>query len=29
MPWFIEIGDAHGQGNLLVRQNGTVEPAPR
>ncbi len=27
MPWFIEIGDAHGQGNLLVRQNGTVEPA--
>ena len=29
MPWFIEIGDAHGEGNLLVRQNGTVEPAPR
>jgi prepilin-type N-terminal cleavage/methylation domain-containing protein len=29
MPWFVEIGDAHGQGNLLVRQNGTVEPAPR
>ncbi|MEN9469275.1 MAG: hypothetical protein RL630_1008 [Verrucomicrobiota bacterium] len=29
MPWFIEIGDAHGQGNLMVRQNGTVEPAPR
>ena len=29
MPWFIEIGDAHGQGNLLVRQNGTVEPAPK
>jgi hypothetical protein len=28
MPWFIEIGNAHGQGNLLVRQNGTVEPAP-
>jgi len=27
MPWFIEIGNAHGQGNLLVRQNGTVEPA--
>ncbi|MCX6973148.1 MAG: hypothetical protein NTZ94_02410 [Verrucomicrobia bacterium] len=27
MPWFIEIGDAHGQGNLLVRQNGTVEPS--
>jgi hypothetical protein len=27
MPWFIEIGDVHGQGNLLVRQNGTVEPA--
>jgi prepilin-type N-terminal cleavage/methylation domain-containing protein len=29
MPWFIEIGDAHGQGNLLVRQNGTVEPASK
>ena len=29
MPWFIEIGDAHGQGNLLVRQNGTVEPSPK
>ena len=29
MPWFIEIGDAHGQGNLLVRANGTVEPAPK
>jgi type II secretory pathway pseudopilin PulG len=29
MPWFIEIGDAHGQGNLLVRQNGAVEAAPR
>jgi len=29
MPWFIEIGDAHGDGNLLVRQNGTVEPAGR
>ena len=28
MPWFIEIGNAHGQGNLIVRQNGTVEPAP-
>jgi Tfp pilus assembly major pilin PilA len=27
MPWFIEIGNAHGQGNLLVRQNGTIEPA--
>ncbi len=27
MPWFIEIGNAHGQGNLLVRQNGTVEPS--
>jgi prepilin-type N-terminal cleavage/methylation domain-containing protein len=27
MPWFIEIGDAHGQGNLLVRKNGTVEPS--
>jgi prepilin-type N-terminal cleavage/methylation domain-containing protein len=29
MPWFIEIGDAHGDGNLLVRQNGTIEPAPK
>lgn len=29
MPWFIEIGDAHGQGNLMVRQNGTVEPSPK
>jgi len=29
MPWFIEIGNAHGSGNLLVRANGTVEPAPR
>jgi type II secretory pathway pseudopilin PulG len=29
MPWFIEIGDAHGQGNLLVRQNGTIEPASK
>ena len=29
MPWFIEIGDGHGCGNLIVRQNGTVEPAPR
>jgi type II secretory pathway pseudopilin PulG len=29
MPWFIEIGDAHGEGNLMVRQNGTVEPASK
>lgn len=27
MPWFIEIGDAHGEGNLLIRQNGNVEPS--
>ena len=27
MPWFIEIGDPHGCGNLMVRQNGVVEPA--
>lgn len=27
MPWFIEIANAHGQGNLMVRANGTVEPA--
>jgi len=29
MPWFVEIGNAHGQGNLLVRQNGTVEPSSK
>ena len=29
MPWFIEIGDAHGRGNHIVRQNGTVEPASK
>jgi len=29
MPWFIEIANAHGSGNLLVRQNGTAEPAPQ
>ena len=29
MPWFIEIGNAHGQGNLLVRQNGTVEASSK
>ena len=29
MPWFIEITNAHGQGNLLVRQNGTVEPSSK
>jgi prepilin-type N-terminal cleavage/methylation domain-containing protein len=29
MPWFIEIGNAHGNGNLLVRQNGSVEPATK
>ena len=27
MPWFIEIGNAHGDGNLLIRQNGKLEPA--
>ena len=27
MPWFIEIANAHGNGNLLIRQNGNVEPA--
>jgi len=27
MPWFIEIANAHGEGNLMVRANGTVEPA--
>ena len=29
MPWFIEISDAHGVGNLIIRQNGAVETAPR
>ncbi len=29
MPWFIEIGDVHGEGNLLIRQNGTIQPAGR
>ncbi len=29
MPWFIEISDAHGCGNLIVRKDGSVEPAPR
>ena len=29
MPWFIEIGNAHGGGNLLIRQDGTVETAPQ
>ena len=28
MPWFIEIADAHGCGNLIIRQNGAVEPSP-
>lgn len=27
MPWFIEIGNAHGGGNLLVLQKGDVRPA--
>lgn len=25
MPWFIEIGNVHGDGNLLIRQSGTIE----
>lgn len=29
MPWFIEIGNAHGQGNLLIRQNGDVESSTK
>lgn len=27
MPWFLEIANAHGEGNLLIRQNGKIEPA--
>lgn len=27
MPWFIEIGNAHGEGNLLIRGNGAIEAA--
>ena len=29
MPWFIEIGDAHGNGVLVVRKDGVVGPAPK
>jgi prepilin-type N-terminal cleavage/methylation domain-containing protein len=29
MPWFIEISDAHGNGNLLILQTGTVEQSQR
>ena len=29
MPWFIEISDAHGGGNLVVLQTGMVEHSPR
>lgn len=25
MPWLIEIGNAHGEGNLMVRQDGAIE----
>ena len=25
MPWLIEIGNAHGEGNLMIRQNGAIE----
>jgi len=29
MPWFIEAGNAHGQGNLSIRCDGTVMPLTR
>jgi hypothetical protein len=29
MPWFIEISDAHGGGNLVILQTGMVEHSPR
>jgi prepilin-type N-terminal cleavage/methylation domain-containing protein len=25
MPWVIEIGNAHGQGNLILRQDGSIK----
>lgn len=26
MPWFSEIGNVHGKGNLVIRSDGTVVP---
>jgi prepilin-type N-terminal cleavage/methylation domain-containing protein len=28
MPWFMEISNAHGKGNLLIRPDGAIMPAP-
>lgn len=27
MPWFSELGNVHGQGNLTVRADGTIVPS--
>ncbi len=27
MPWFIELGNAHGAGNLMIRADGAVLPS--
>ena len=27
MPWFSEMGDVHGQGNLTVRSDGSIVPS--
>jgi hypothetical protein len=27
MPWFSEIGNVHGQGNLVIRADGSVVPS--
>jgi prepilin-type N-terminal cleavage/methylation domain-containing protein len=29
MPWFIEVGNMHGEGNLSIRCDGTVMPLAR
>ncbi|MCE9588552.1 MAG: type II secretion system GspH family protein [Verrucomicrobia bacterium] len=28
MPWFMEISNAHGKGNLMIRPDGSIMPAP-
>lgn len=28
MPWFMEISNAHGKGNLIIRSDGAILPAP-
>lgn len=27
MPWFTELGNAHGAGNLMIRADGTILPS--